>query len=185
MPQWGNSTTNEAKPKWLRAFDASRVYATARGWVLQHLNGIEELLVPIANLDTKLGEPNITEAFFANTVATYVPAANGHVGISFNERVRVTGTPTLVISSRNNANVTSNVTATYVSGNNTNRLLFRFAVPAGANQLLSIPAQTVVTGVSNNIVDLGNTSVNAVSTLAVGAIRPVQLQGNTVTVSIP
>jgi hypothetical protein len=60
--------------------------------------------------------------------------------VTYNEKVTVTGSPTLVVT----ASVTGPVTATYSStGGQGNSLVFTFTTPAAAN-VLSIGAQSIL-----------------------------------------
>lgn len=137
MSQWGTSTSNESKPNWLTDEQKERTYATEAGWTIKQKGGVEEVLVAIRGLGTRLGTASITEVKFGT--GTYTAGATRTVKVSFNEAVAVTGNPTLVVT----GSVSGDVTATYasISANNT-VLTFNFTVPA-AGQTLSIGAQTV------------------------------------------
>ena len=168
MPLWGKSTANESKPKYLNAEDSTNTYATQQGWVLKRADGTEELLVAIGGLAQSLGFPDVTDFFFANTNASYVQAnANAFVTIGFNEKVTVTGSPTVRVNG-----ATANATATYLSGSGTNKLLFKFTVPS-ATQVLSLTAQTI-TLAGGTIVDSANNSVAANTTIQTGDVKGVR-----------
>ncbi len=137
MPLWGKSTTNEAKPRYLSAEDALNTRATTQGWVLKRPDGTDELLVAIGGLSTSLAAADVTDVFFANTAASYVQGnANSFITVGFNEAVVVTGSPTIAVAGATPA------TATYASGSGSNKLLFKFTVPAVA-QTLSIAPQSI------------------------------------------
>ncbi len=61
MAQWGNSTSNEAKPAFLKqgGYDPERCFADKRGWVYRRLDGTQEVLVAIGSLSTLLGNASI------------------------------------------------------------------------------------------------------------------------------
>ena len=93
MPLWGNSTSDESRPKWLRAGDKpandlNECFADERGWVIRHADGNEEVLcvqynekVDVKNLASTL---NVT-ASIAGTLVAYATTttANKTVGFAF------------------------------------------------------------------------------------------------------
>ena len=169
MPLWGISTSDESKPKWLTAEEKANVFASSSGWVYKRPDGTEEILVAVGGLANALGAASISAVYFANTAAQYVKNnANAFVVVSYNENVVVSGTPTLNVTG-----ATTNATATYVSGSNSNKLLFKFTVP-NVTQTLTIAGQTITLAAANNIVDAANTSVNASPTFAGGVVTGVQ-----------
>jgi len=139
MPLWGTSTSNENKPLWLTQEEQENCYATAEGWVLKHPGrGTEELLVAVRGLDTGLAAPSITKIVFGS--GSYVVGTSATVKVSYNEKVTVTGTPTLVVT----GSVAGAITASYSSINATGTTLtFTFTVPDAGNDL-TIGAQSVV-----------------------------------------
>lgn len=169
MPLWGISTSDESKPKWLSAEEKSNTFATSEGWVYKRPDGTEELLIAVGGLNTALATPTIASVYFANTAATYIQGhTNAHVLVSYNEKVIVAGVPTLSVTGG-----TTNATASYVSGSNTNQLLFKFTVPS-ATQTITVEGQTITTNSTVTIVDSANSSVNAVVLFANSAVVGVQ-----------
>ena len=136
---WGaKSGQSEMKPSWLNDEDKENTFATNAGWVLKHPSGIEETLVAIADLKTKLGAATITEVRFAN--GTYTELTQKTVRVTYNEKVTVTGEPTLVVT----AGTAGPITATYSStAGQGNVLVFTFTLPA-APDTLTIGAQSIL-----------------------------------------
>lgn len=133
---WGIKSGNEDKPSWLSDAQKENTFATNAGWVLRHNNGIEETLVAVANLKTKLGAASITSVKFG--AGSYVEATTKTIRVTYNEKVTVTGSPTLVVSGTG-----GNATATYASTTGQgNVLVFNFTVPVDPSTL-SIGAQSI------------------------------------------
>jgi hypothetical protein len=109
---------------------------------------------------------NVLQNGFANlTVSAANNFANGTVGVFYDERVTVSGgTPTLVVSS----NGTTNATASFASGNNTNRLVFTYTANAAAAANLYVEGQTL--GGTGTITDQANASVSANITFATNKV---------------
>lgn len=161
MAQWGTSTSNEAKPNWLSDEQKERTYATPAGWTIKQKGGVEELLVSVRGLNSRLGAASISEVRFGT--GTYTAGTTKTVKVSFNEVVAVTGSPTLVVT----GSVTGAVTATFASlSANGTVMTFNFTVPA-AGQTLSIGAQTVALA-GGTIVDGAAVAADRTLTLAVG-----------------
>lgn len=140
MPQWGTSTANESKPNWLTATQLENCYAVPGGWAIKRADGTEEILVAIRTLDTRLGAPTITKVAFSGALNA---GATGVIKVSYNEKVLVTGTPTLVVT----GSVAGAVTATYASINTNSTILsFNYTVPAAGNVLRVAAQSLVVTG---------------------------------------
>ena len=156
---WGIKSGNEVKPNWLTPAQKENTFATNGGWVLRHNSGIEEPLVAIANLKTKLGAANVTEVRFG--VGPWTAGTTKTIRVVFNEKVTVTGAPTIVVT----GSVAGAVTATYTStAGQGNILVFSFTVPA-AGQTLSVGTQSIVLN-GGTIVETGVTpTVNAVLTI--------------------
>ncbi len=163
MALWGANTTNQAKPKYLSDLDKTRTYATSEGWVFNRPDGTQEILVAIGGLNTSLGNSAISAVYFANSTYTQ-GLTNAHVAVAYTEKVTVDGVPTL-----NVLGGTTNAVASYVSGNNTNVLLFKFTVPS-ETQTLSLRGQTITTNSTVTIVETSNASVNAAVTFANTAV---------------
>lgn len=137
---WGKTSGDEHKPVWLTDAQKENCYATSAGWVLKHNNGIEELLVAVAGLSLagKLAAATITSVKFGS--GTYTAGTTKTVRVQFNEKVTVTGNPTLVVT----GSVAGAITATYASTNTAgDTLVFNFTVPAAAN-VLSVGTQSVL-----------------------------------------
>ena len=49
---------NNSKPNWLSEQEKARCYCDARGWVLVHLNGREEVLVAASSLNDSNDTPD-------------------------------------------------------------------------------------------------------------------------------
>lgn len=134
---WGIKAGNEVKPSWLNDEEKENTFASNAGWVLKHPSGIEETLVAVANLKVKLGAASITEVKFGT--GTYTAGTTKTVRVTYNEKVTVTGSPTLVVT----GSVDGPVTATYSSTTGQgNVLVFAFTVPAAAN-VLTVGAQNI------------------------------------------
>jgi len=135
---WGvKSGQSEMKPNWLTDKQKESTVATNAGWVLRHNSGIEETLVAVANLKTKLGAASITEVKFGT--GAFTAGTSKTVRVTYNEKVTVTGSPTLVVT----GSVAGAITATYSSTAGTgNVLVFTFTVPVAPN-VLSIGAQNI------------------------------------------
>jgi hypothetical protein len=129
MPLWGNSTSDESRPKWLRAGDKpandlNECFADERGWVIRHADGNEEVLCAIGGLagagstTAGLGNATIVRAYFGAT--GYSTSSTGTVYVQYNEKVDV-----------KNLATTANKTVG-----------FAFTTPAAA-QTLVIPGQTI------------------------------------------
>lgn len=110
MPLWGNSDTNESKPKWLtqgsKVNDPSRVFATNKGWVYRWDKGNgrywDEVLVAIKGLGStgsgdKLANPTITEVKFVTKTISVGTGKTLTVQANYNEAVTVSGSPTVSV----------------------------------------------------------------------------------------
>lgn len=152
---WGIKAGNEDKPSWLNGAQKENTFATNAGWVLRHNSGIEETLVAIANLKSKLGAASITEVKFG--AGTYTAGTTKTIRVTYNEKVTVTGSPTLVVT----GSVVGAIAATYTStAGQGNVLVFSFTVPAAAN-VLTVGAQSIALN-AGTIVETGVTpTVNA------------------------
>ena len=98
MPLWGNSTSDESRPKWLRAGDKpandlNECFADERGWVIRHADGNEEVLCAIGGLagagstTAGLGNATIVRVYFGAT--GYSTSSTGTVYVQYNEKVDV------------------------------------------------------------------------------------------------
>lgn len=152
---WGIKAGNEDKPSWLNDAQKENTFATNAGWVLRHNSGIEETLVAIANLKSKLGAASITEVKFG--AGTYTAGTTKTIRVTYNEKVTVTGSPTLVVTGSVDGPIAATYTSTAGQGN---VLVFSFTVPA-ADNILSVGAQSIALN-AGTIVETGVTpTVNA------------------------
>lgn len=140
MGLWGTSAGSEHKPNWLTPAQKENCYATPHGWVLKHANGTEETLVCVRGLSgaARLAAASITGVSFAK--GAFARSATKTVMVEFNEKVAVTGTPTVTLTT---TGVSGTIVASY-SGINANGtvLTFTFTVPAEAGDI-SVVAQSV------------------------------------------
>lgn len=162
MALWGNSTTDESRPKWLRendnpGNDLNNCFADERGWVLRHPNGYEEVLVTISGLSTKLGNATIEGVYFK--AKTYAQGATGTVIVNYNEKVTVNSGATLAVT----GSVSGVTTATAATQTGVQQAEFTFTVP-DETQTLSIGAQTI----SGTIVDAGTATASDNAIIATG-----------------
>lgn len=136
-----------------------------------HISSATGVMINTSNATTQIvgGTSNGT-ANVSNVVglAAYTRGfANAFVTVAFNEKVDVVGVPTL-----NVVGGSANATASYNSGSGTNKLVFKFTVPAQA-QTLTLMGSAITTNSTVNIVDSGNTSVNAAVIFANSVVFPV------------
>ena len=178
MSSWG--TTDGTKPKFLTDAEKKLVFANSSGWVLEagsesskftgndNPDADPEILVAIGELATSLGAATITEIEFVTTAFDKSDGGNIDVRVRYNEQVTVTGTPRFLIT--NQTSSSRNITANFLSGNNTNELVFRKTIAANnaatnANDVLKVVANPVSLN-GGTIKDRG-TSTNAEITSAV------------------
>lgn len=170
MPLWGTGRNGlEKKPNWLTDEEKERCFATSAGWVLRGADGSEEVLVAISGLNraadatgTGLGAATITGVKFAS--GAYVAGTTKQVKVSYNERVTVTGVPTIVVT----AATAGPITASFVSANAAGTTLtFEFVVPS-APDTLTIGTQSVVLA-GGSVIETGVTpTVNAELLISAG-----------------
>ena len=190
MALWGTTVTaDESKPKWLTAEQKKTVFATDRGWVQLNGKGLEEVLCAIGGLSggssasAGLGAATITSTDFVTTAFDVSAGGNIDVRVIYNEKVTVTGSPTMVIAnSRAGGGSAATKTATYQSGSGTNRLTFRCTIGAGgstvsAGDVLSIGAQNVALA-GGSMKDTGTTRnslrvISAAAGTAAGTLTAV------------
>jgi len=156
MSLWG--TTDGTKPKFLSDAEKKLVYGTSSGWVLEagaesakftgndNPDADPEILVAIGGLAVSLGAATITEIEFVTTAFDKSDGGNIDVRVRYNEEVTVTGTPQFLIT--NQTSSSRNITADFLSGNNTNELVFRKTIAANnaatnANDVLKVVANPV------------------------------------------
>ena len=190
MALWGTTvTTDESKPKWLTAEQKKTVFATDRGWVQLNGKGLEEVLCSIGGLSggssatVGLGKATITATDFVTTSFDVSAGGNIDVRVIYNEKVTVTGSPTIAITnSQAGGGSAATKTATYQSGSGTNRLTFRCTIGAGgstvsADDVLSIGAQNVALA-GGTLKDTGTTvnsgvAISASAGAAAGTLTAV------------
>ena len=166
MALWGVSTTDESKPKWLTAEQKKTVFATDRGWVQLNGKGNEEVICAIGELagvstTTGIGAATVTSVEFVTTSFDVSDGGNIDVRVIFNEKVTVDtagGTPSIAITNdQAGGGSAASLTASYQSGNRSNRLRFRVTLGAAgttvvADDVLSIAAQNIALN-SGTLVD--------------------------------
>ena len=179
MSLWG--TTDGTKPKFLSDAEKKLVYGTSSGWVLEagaesakftgndNPDADPEILVAIGGLAVSLGAATITEIEFVTTSYSKGTGGNFDVRVRYNEEVTVTGTPQFLIT--NQTSSSRNQTASFLSGNNTNELIFRKANAAAtlnANDVLKVVANPVSLN-GGTVKDRGtNTNAEITSSVAIG-----------------
>src|SRR6056300_134479 len=127
MALWGISTSDEAKPKYLTADQKKNTYATDSGWVYKDPNtGLEEVLVAIGGLtggtstSARLGAADITALTWVTTALDDADTVIT-IDVVYNEKVDVTGNPTLVVSNDDTSgSAAGDYTLAYASGTGTN-----------------------------------------------------------------
>jgi len=182
MALWGNSSSDESKPKWTsdgnKTADKQNVFATAQGWVYRHYKNAakteywDEILCAMKGLPTALANATITAVHFEES--TYEQGDTASVIVVYNELVDVTNGATLTVTSSAGANPT----ATAAAQTDTNRVEFTFTVPS-ATTTLSIGAQTI----SGTIVDDG-TSTASDKAFAAGDVIGAGGSGTTKTIAV-
>ena len=104
MALWGTTVTaDESKPKWLTDAQKKEVFATDRGWVQLNGKGLEEVLCSIGGLSgssatTGLGAATISATDFVTETFDVSAGGNIDVRVIYNEKVDVTGNPTVAIT---------------------------------------------------------------------------------------
>ena len=173
MPLWGNSTSDESRPKWLRegdkpANDLNECFADERGWVIKHADGNEEVIVAIGGLsgyattNTGLGNATIVRAYFGAT--GYSTSSTGTVYVQWNEEVDVQNLAATL-------NVTGSVSGTLVAYATTTtankRVGFAFTTGSTA-ETLTLPGQTIVGVITDTSTSVASDKI-FVSTEVTGA----------------
>lgn len=140
MGLWGTKAGSEHKPNWLTPAQKEKCYATPHGWVLEHPNGTKETLVCVRGLSeaARLAAASITRVAFAK--GTFAQGATKTITVEFNEKVTVTGTPTLTLTT---TGASGTIEASYSATNDLGTVLtFTFTVPSETG-VISIGAQSV------------------------------------------
>ena len=170
MALWGNSTSDESKPKWLTTEQKEDIIANEHGWVAVpggkftgngNTSASPEILCFIKGLSGKVGVAS--DLSFDLNFSSWSRAAGGTLSVTanFNEAVTVTGTPQLTVVNSARANHTLD----YASGSGTKSLTFTLAIGANnsaiqANDVLDIGANAI--GLNGGTIK--DTSGDAVST---------------------
>ena len=179
MPLWGNSDSDESKPKWLTDDQKKEVYANTEGWVVEagsamtgndNTSAAPEILVAIGNLTTNIGAADVTEVEWITTAADKSAGFTLSVRVRYNEAVTVTGSPTLAVTNGNQGSGSGRGphTLVYASGTGTNELVFSLAIAAAnaatnANDVLTIGAQNIAKPGGATMKDTGTTTNSAVA----------------------
>ena len=147
------------------------VFATDRGWVQLNGKGLEEVIVAIGGLaggtssTAGLGKATVDFVDFVTKSYGHDAGGNIDVRVTYNEKVTVVttgGTPSIVITNnQTGGGSAATITAAYVSGSGTNRLVFRKNYGAensaiAENNTFSVLAQNISLN-SGTIKDTGTT----------------------------
>jgi len=179
MSLWGNSDADEAKPKWLTAAEKKLTFADARGWVFKKSdNHPEEVLCAIGELATSIGKADITHITWVSTAFDKSDGGTLSATVTFNEKVTVSGTPTLSVTNGNQGSGSGRGphVLSYASGSSTNKLTFSLAIGAAnaatnAGDVLSFGANPLALN-SGTIVDRaegGNATITSASSIGTAA----------------
>ena len=160
MALWGNSDSDESKPKWLTTAQKKEVFANTSGWVVEggsamtgndNTNAAPEILVAIGNLTTGIGAADVTEVEWITTAADKSAGFTLSVRVRYNEAVTVTGSPTIAVTNGNEGSGSGRGphTLVYASGTGTNELVFSLAIAAdnaatNADDVLTVAAQNIL-----------------------------------------
>jgi len=177
MALWGATDADESKPKWLTTAEKKEVYATNEGWVREagsvwsgndNASAAPEILVAIGNLTTGIGAADVTEVEWITTAADKSAGFTLSVRVRYNERVTVTGSPTLAVTNGNQGSGSGRGphTLVYASGTGTNELVFSLVIAAAnaatnANDVLVIGAQNIAKPGGATLKDTGDGTTNS------------------------
>ena len=177
MPLWGNSDTDESKPKWLTDEQKKDVFANLSGWVVEggstmtgndNTDAAPEILACVGGLADSIGAADITNVEWITTAADKSEGFTLSVRVIYNEQVTVTGSPTLAVTNGNQGSGSGRGphTLTYASGSGTNRLVFSLAIAAAnaatnAGDILTIGAQNVAKPGGATIKDTADGTTNS------------------------
>ena len=159
MPLWGNSDSDESKPKNLTTAEKKEVFATNSGWVREagsawsgngNADADPEVLVAVGGLAGSIGAADVTEVEWITTAADKSDGFTLSVRVRYNEAVTVTGNPTLAVTNGNQGSGSGRGphSLVYASGTGTKELVFSLAIAANnaatnANDVLSIGNQNI------------------------------------------
>ena len=177
MPLWGNSDSDESKPKWLTDEQKKDVFANLSGWVVEggstmtgndNTDAAPEILCCVGGLADSIGAADITNVEWITTAADKSDGFTLSVRVIYNEEVTVTGSPTLAVTNGNQGSGSGRGphTLVYASGSGTNRLVFSLAIGANnaatnANDVLSIGAQNILKPGGATIKDTADGTTNS------------------------
>ena len=180
MSLWGNSDADEAKPKWLTAAEKKLTFADARGWVFKKSdNHQEEVLCAIGELATSIGQADITSIDWVTTAFDKSDGGTLSATVTFNEKVTVSGNPTLSVTNGNQGSGSGRGphVLVYASGSSTNKLTFSLAIGAAnaatnASDVLSFGANPLAHAGGSTIVDRaegGNATITSAASIGTAA----------------
>ena len=180
MSLWGNSDADEAKPKWLTAAEKKLTFATAKGWVFKKSdNHQEEVLCAIGELATSIGQADITSIDWVTTAFDKSDGGTLSATVTFNEKVTVSGNPTLSVTNGNQGSGSGRGphVLVYASGSSTNKLTFSLAIGAAnaatnASDVLSFGANPLAHAGGSTIVDRaegGNATITSAASIGTAA----------------
>jgi len=177
MPLWGNSDSDESKPKWLTDEQKKDVFANLSGWVVEggstmtgndNTDAAPEILCCVGGLADSIGAADVTNVEWITTAADKSDGFTLSVRVIYNEEVTVTGSPTLAVTNGNQGSGSGRGphTLVYASGTGTNKLVFSLAINAGANttnanDVLSIGAQNILKPGGATIKDTADGTTNS------------------------
>ena len=106
MSLWGNSDADEGQTKVVDEAEKKLTFADARGWVFKKSdNHPEEVLCAIGELATSIGKADITHITWVSTAFDKSDGGTLSATVTFNEKVTVSGTPTLSVTNGNQGQV--------------------------------------------------------------------------------
>jgi len=177
MALWGITDADESKPKWMTSAEKADVFATSRGWVKLNGKGLEEVICSIGGLSTAVGGADINTSAFVGAAFDVSTGGNIDVRLTFNEKVTVTGSPTIAITnSQAGGGSAASLTATYQSGSSSNKLVFRHTIGAAGS---TVSADDVLSIAGQNIALAGGTIKDTGTTVNSGVAVPAGTATNT------
>lgn len=191
MALWGSSTGFAKKPTWTAANTSTpypgfsgatredyndmrtfgSVYADNSGWkiTLPSSNNTTktEQLVAIRGLASKMAAANVTLVYFDTPYMNVEANIKVNVVVCYSQQVQFAGAFTPFINVSRFGSFNSNDSATYISGNTTNKLIFQFTTASDfaqntvANVTLTIPPISKMNLIEGNIRTVLSATVNA------------------------
>ena len=184
MPLWGNSDSDESKPKNLTTAEKKEVFATNSGWVREagsawsgngNTAADPEVLVAVGGLAGSIGAADVTEVEWITTAADKSAGFTLSVRVRYNEAVTVTGNPTLAVTNGNEGSGSGRGphSLVYASGTGTNELVFSLAIAAAnaatnANDVLSIGSQNIAKPGGATMKDTADGTTDAAVAISAG-----------------